>query len=68
MTKKVVKRLVLIIQDVKTKEVLERWQFDIETDESVGQGDTKEVCEKRIRQEISDVLRCVSGGAQPNLV
>ncbi|CAD5218411.1 unnamed protein product [Bursaphelenchus okinawaensis] len=59
-----VKRLVLVIQDVKTKEVLERWEFNIETDESFGEGQAKEVCEKRIKQEISDVLKqivsCVS--------
>ena len=33
--KKKLKRLVLVITDVATKEVLERWQFDIETETDV---------------------------------
>lgn len=52
-----VKKLVLVIQEVKTKEVLERWQFDIETDEEIGKGEVKNADERRIRQEMSDVLR-----------
>lgn len=35
--KKLVQKLVLVLTDVDTNEVLERWTFNIETDESVNE-------------------------------
>ncbi|MFH4977561.1 hypothetical protein AB6A40_004270 [Gnathostoma spinigerum] len=63
LAKKQLKKLVLVISDVKEKEVLERWQFDIETDPDIteeGKNSVKEKDEKKIQQEISNVIRQIT--------
>ncbi|KAI6191142.1 DNA-binding HORMA domain containing protein [Aphelenchoides bicaudatus] len=60
LTQKRLKRLVLVIINVATKEVLERWQFDVEADDSIDENAPVDACEKRIKQEISDVLRQIT--------
>lgn len=61
--KKQLKRLVVVISEVQTKEVLERWQFDIETDEDIqeeGENSTRQKDEKKIRQEMADVIKQIT--------
>ncbi|KAI1717729.1 HORMA domain-containing protein [Ditylenchus destructor] len=58
-TKKL-KKLVLVITDVATKEVYERWQFDIESDPDADEATAKNKDEKRIKQEMSDVIRQIT--------
>uniref|UniRef100_A0A183CN73 Mitotic spindle assembly checkpoint protein MAD2A n=1 Tax=Globodera pallida TaxID=36090 RepID=A0A183CN73_GLOPA len=64
LTKRKLKKLVLVITDIVTKEALERWQFDIETpldgNENVDENCSTSKDEKRIKQEISDVLRQIT--------
>jgi len=63
LSKKQLKRLVVVISNVQTREVLERWQFNIETDKDVeesGVNSSREKCEKKIRQEMSDVIRQIT--------
>ncbi|KHN73478.1 Mitotic spindle assembly checkpoint protein MAD2A [Toxocara canis] len=61
--KKQLKRLVVVISEVQTKEVLERWQFDIETDADIqadGENSTRQKDEKKIRQEMADVIKQIT--------
>ncbi|PAV63641.1 hypothetical protein WR25_05804 [Diploscapter pachys] len=60
--KKKLKRLVVVISEIKTKEVVERWQFDIETEnvDEEGPNSTRQKDEKKIRQEMSDVIRQIT--------
>lgn len=61
--KKQLKRLVMIISEIQKKEVLERWQFDIETDKNIdesGNDSTRQKDEKKIRQEMGDVIRQIT--------
>ncbi|CAI5447713.1 unnamed protein product [Caenorhabditis angaria] len=62
LAKKKLKRLVMVISEVKTKEVVERWQFDIHTEnvEEEGENAHRQKDEKKIRQEICDVLRQIT--------
>lgn len=62
LSKKKLKRLVVVISDIKTKEVLERWQFDIQTDDvdEEGENSTRQKDEKKIKQEMSDVIRQIT--------
>ncbi|CAL2042289.1 CBN-MDF-2 protein [Caenorhabditis brenneri] len=62
LAKKQLKRLVMVISEVKTKEVVERWQFDIHTEDLAEEGENAHRVkdEKKIRQEISDVLRQIT--------
>ncbi|CAD6197131.1 unnamed protein product [Caenorhabditis auriculariae] len=62
LSKKQLKRLVMVISEVRSKEVVERWQFDIHTEDVDEQGEnaTRQKDEKKIRQEISDVLRQIT--------
>ena len=66
--RRAIKRLVLVISSIATREVLERWQFRIDNEES-GDADEKENTaptgkgakdEKKIRAEISDVMRQIT--------
>lgn len=66
--RRAIKRLVLVISSIATREVLERWQFRIDNEES-GDVDEKENTaptgkgakdEKKIRAEISDVMRQIT--------
>jgi len=57
-----VKRLVLILTSVDTKETLERWTFDVdyekdEKDKENFASESTKTDEKRIRLEIRDVIR-----------
>ncbi|CAK5092421.1 unnamed protein product [Meloidogyne enterolobii] len=60
LAKKKLKKLVLVITDIATKEALERWQFDIETTADIDEKGSVCKDEKRIKQEISDVLRQIT--------
>lgn len=73
LAKRKLKKLVLVITDIANKDALERWQFDIETTADIEWdfdlfdsnliffGFSENGCvdkdEKRIKQEMSDVLR-----------
>ncbi|KAF1758936.1 hypothetical protein GCK72_015396 [Caenorhabditis remanei] len=62
LAKKQLKRLVMVISEVKTKAVVERWQFDIHTEDVDEDGEnahrTKD--QKTIQKEIGDVLRQIT--------
>ncbi|XP_063443612.1 mitotic spindle assembly checkpoint protein MAD2A-like [Mytilus trossulus] len=56
-----VKKLVVVIKDIDTKEVFERWQFDVECDKSIlSDGKPREKSEKEINKEICSVLRQIT--------
>ncbi|KAF8374003.1 mdf-2, partial [Pristionchus pacificus] len=59
---KKLKRLVMVISEIKTKEVVERWQFDIQTEDinEEGENSTRQKDEKKIRQEMGDVIRQIT--------
>ncbi|VDP11352.1 unnamed protein product [Onchocerca flexuosa] len=75
---KQLRKLVVVISNIQTKDVLERWQFDIDTDPNIQQygyfdiifvrskGDyfsensTRQKDEKKIRQEMADVIRQIT--------
>eukprot|EP00462_Mataza_sp_D1_P006317 CAMPEP_0175122100 /NCGR_PEP_ID=MMETSP0087-20121206/1535_1 /TAXON_ID=136419 /ORGANISM="Unknown Unknown, Strain D1" /LENGTH=207 /DNA_ID=CAMNT_0016403713 /DNA_START=30 /DNA_END=653 /DNA_ORIENTATION=+ len=54
-----IKKLVVVITSIDTEEVMERWGFNVETDEKTLEGKTKsqEKSEKEIQKEIAAVLR-----------
>merc|ERR1712212_728348 len=57
-----VKRLVMVLNSVETKEVLERWEFKIESEKGKD-GDAVEKAvkdEKKIKSEIRDVIRQIT--------
>ncbi|KAF5840364.1 mitotic spindle assembly checkpoint protein [Dunaliella salina] len=56
------KQLVLVITEADTKEVLERWTFDINTNRDVleGKGPLPDKPEKEITQEIQAIMRQIS--------
>ncbi|VDN56382.1 unnamed protein product [Dracunculus medinensis] len=61
--KKQLKRLVVVICKIPAREVIERWQFDIETDEEIqeaGENSIRNKDEKKIKQEMSDVIRQIT--------
>ncbi|VDL73839.1 unnamed protein product [Nippostrongylus brasiliensis] len=62
LSKRKLKRLVVVISEVKTKEVMERWQFDIQTEDmnEEGENSTRQKDEKKIKQEMSDVIRQIT--------
>ncbi|XP_078170269.1 mitotic spindle checkpoint protein MAD2-like isoform X1 [Carex rostrata] len=54
-------RVVLVIMSKATGEVLERWNFNIETDaEVVEKGIMKEKCDKEIMREIQAIMRQIA--------
>ncbi|XP_061181166.1 mitotic spindle assembly checkpoint protein MAD2A-like [Saccostrea echinata] len=56
-----VKKLVVVIKDVDTNEVLERWQFDVEGDKlALKESKPREKSEKEINSEISAVIRQIT--------
>ena len=62
-----VKKLVLVITGVENEEVLERWVFDVQTDEKVlaaaangAAGATVSKSEKEITKEISAIIRQIT--------
>jgi len=61
-----VKRLVVVLNSVETKEVLERWEFHVEHEMEVDKDGVKKVIEeavkdeKKIRSEIRDVIRQIT--------
>uniref|UniRef100_A0A1I8ALR8 Mitotic spindle assembly checkpoint protein MAD2A n=1 Tax=Steinernema glaseri TaxID=37863 RepID=A0A1I8ALR8_9BILA len=58
--KKLIKRLVFAIFEVKTKEVVERWQFDISTDQEMTETCSRKVDEAKIRMGMADVIRQIT--------
>ena len=62
MMSKMLQKLVLVITAVGSKEVLERWVFDIEQEEAVDEDGTatKEKPAKEISQEISAIIRQIT--------
>mmetsp|Transcript_33935 Transcript_33935/g.54436 ORF Transcript_33935/g.54436 Transcript_33935/m.54436 type:complete len:206 (-) Transcript_33935:418-1035(-) len=58
---KTLQKLVMVVTAVGTKEVLERWVFDIEADKSTDEhSEGKEKPEKEITQEISAIIRQIT--------
>ncbi|KAK3089038.1 hypothetical protein FSP39_000332 [Pinctada imbricata] len=56
-----VKKLVVVIKDVDSNEVLERWQFDVENDKTISkENGPKEKSEKQINSEIASVIRQIT--------
>jgi mitotic spindle assembly checkpoint protein MAD2 len=63
-------RAVLVIASISTKEVLERWNFTIETDtDAVHKGVTKEKSDKEIMTDIQAIMRQIASSVTflPNL-
>lgn len=59
--KGLVQKLVLVVTSLDTQQVLERWVFDIQTDdESLKGGAPKEKPEKEIMSEISALIRQIT--------
>jgi hypothetical protein len=55
-----VKKLVLVIEDQATSEPLERWEFNVSTDEEVVEtGATREKNPADIQKEIAAIIRYV---------
>lgn len=61
-----VKKLVIVLTSVETKEVLEKWEFLVECETTVGNDGVKTVVEegdkdeKKIKNEIRDVIRQIT--------
>ncbi|KAK2507286.1 hypothetical protein MC885_006080 [Smutsia gigantea] len=56
-----VQKLVVIISDIESGEVLERWQFDIECDKTAKDDSTpREKSQKAIQDEIRSVIRQIT--------
>ena len=57
-----VKKLVVVLNSVETKEVLERWEFKIENETGDGGKAVEEAVkdEKKIKSEIRDVIRQIT--------
>jgi mitotic spindle assembly checkpoint protein MAD2 len=57
-----VKKLVVVLNSVETKEVLERWEFKIENEKTEEGKAVQEAVkdEKKIRSEIRDVIRQIT--------
>jgi len=62
--KKDLKKLVLVLASVQTKETLERWTFDVETDKEITAEDAggggREKSEKEIMGEIQAIIRQIT--------
>lgn len=58
--KKMVQRLVLVITNVDNNEVLERWTFTIEQDETVTEETVKEKSINEINKEIQAIIRQIT--------
>jgi len=61
-----VKKLVVVVNSVETREVLERWEFKVENEVEIGKDGAKKLIEeavkdeKKIRGEIRDVIRQIT--------
>ncbi|OWF37514.1 mitotic spindle assembly checkpoint protein MAD2A-like [Mizuhopecten yessoensis] len=56
-----VKKLVVVIKDIDTNEVMERWQFDVECDKTVlEESKPREKSVKDINKEICSVIRQIT--------
>jgi len=55
-----VDKLVVVITSVDTGKVLERWQFDIETDKTISTSTIREKPEKEIMNEIQAIIRQIT--------
>jgi len=57
----VVKRLVLVVKEIESQEVLERWQFEIQCDKKAAEDDTKN-CKNiaEIHKEIKAIIRQIT--------
>eukprot|EP00003_Mantamonas_plastica_P028723 TRINITY_DN6650_c0_g2_i2.p1 TRINITY_DN6650_c0_g2~~TRINITY_DN6650_c0_g2_i2.p1 ORF type:complete len:190 (-),score=73.06 TRINITY_DN6650_c0_g2_i2:28-597(-) len=62
MLQNLVQKVVIVITGVDSEEVLERWMFDIETDEGVkeNRGETREKSQKEITSEIQAIIRQIT--------
>ncbi|XP_033111319.1 mitotic spindle assembly checkpoint protein MAD2A-like [Anneissia japonica] len=61
LTQKTVQKLVLVVTSLKTNEVLERWQFDVECDKTMNSGSKpKEKSLEEINRGIRDVIRQIT--------
>ncbi|XP_077999676.1 mitotic spindle assembly checkpoint protein MAD2A-like [Glandiceps talaboti] len=59
--KKTIQKLVLVVTDLDTNEVLERWQFDIECDKSVTEDSKpRKVVEEEINKGVKAVIRQIT--------
>ncbi|OUM58669.1 hypothetical protein PIROE2DRAFT_47769, partial [Piromyces sp. E2] len=52
-----IKRLVLVILSKESREVMERWQFDIQIQKNLGQDFVSKKSESEIQSEIQAILR-----------
>ncbi|XP_054167449.1 mitotic spindle assembly checkpoint protein MAD2A-like [Oppia nitens] len=57
MLAKNVHKVVLVIVNVENQETVERWEFLIECDQTIGDGETKVVDEKEVQNGIRNVIR-----------
>jgi mitotic spindle assembly checkpoint protein MAD2 len=58
--KKALQKLVLVITNVDTSETLERWCFNIETDDTVNSGTIREKQTNEINKEIQAIIRQIT--------
>ncbi|CAG9532432.1 unnamed protein product [Cercopithifilaria johnstoni] len=59
---KQLRKLIVVIADIETKHPVERWQFDIETEEITEQnsGSSTKENERKIRLEMAEVMRQIT--------
>jgi len=57
---KCVHKVVLVIVNVETTETVERWEFVVDVDKSIGESEAKPVDQKEIQNGIRDVIRQIT--------
>ncbi|RUS81762.1 hypothetical protein EGW08_010454 [Elysia chlorotica] len=55
-----IEKLVIVIKEVGTNVVVERWQFDIESDKTVDKDTKREVSIKQIQDDMRSVIRQIT--------
>ncbi|KAI8796653.1 mitotic spindle assembly checkpoint protein MAD2A [Biomphalaria glabrata] len=60
LTEKTIAKLVVVIKEIATNEVVERWQFDIQCDKSVTNETKREASDKDIKDGIRSVIRQIT--------
>ncbi|KAH7729630.1 MDF-2 protein [Aphelenchoides avenae] len=60
LTMKCLKSIVLVIMEVNTKKVVERWVFDFSTDGDIEDGESRKTDESRIQKEMAYVIRQIT--------
>ncbi|GFS18688.1 mitotic spindle assembly checkpoint protein MAD2A [Elysia marginata] len=55
-----IEKLVVVIKEVATNVVVERWQFDIDSDKTVTKDTKREVSNKQIQDGIRSVIRQIT--------